>query len=133
VTTGFTNQFANNQDIRRDLLAGSLEVCSIRGYGAIEVGANRCRHMASGKRDCGTFRFMQIWRYVKDGTWTVSRKGSYARRTAGTQVARGGRHSMTQADRLASVRATRHRSSVGRASKPFGFRSTAAESRRASQ
>jgi ketosteroid isomerase-like protein len=76
VKAGFTNVFANNKDIRRDLVPGSLEVYPIHGHGAIEIGAHRFCHTENGEADCGTFRFMQIWRF-KDGAWKVSRDVSY--------------------------------------------------------
>lgn len=76
VKQGFTSVFVNNKDIRRDLVEGSLEVYPIRDYGAIEIGAHRFCHTENGKPDCGTFRFMQIWR-VDGGVWKVSRDVSY--------------------------------------------------------
>ena len=76
VKAGFTSVFANNKDIRRDLVDGSLEVYPIKDYGAIEIGAHRFCHTENGKVDCGTFQFMQIWR-LKDGVWKVSREVSY--------------------------------------------------------
>ena len=76
VKAGFTSVFANNKDIRRDLVDGSLEVYPIKGYGAIEIGAHRFCHTENAKEDCGTFRFMQIWRF-QGGSWKVSRDVSY--------------------------------------------------------
>lgn len=76
VKSGFTNVFANNPDIRRELVDGSLAVYPIQGYGAIEIGAHRFCHTENGKPDCGTFQFMQVWRF-KDGAWKVSRDVSY--------------------------------------------------------
>lgn len=76
VKAGFTSVFANNKDIRRDLVDGTLEVYPIKGYGAVETGAHRFCHTENGKADCGTFRFMQLWR-LKDGAWQVSREVSY--------------------------------------------------------
>ena len=76
VKAGFTSVFANNRDIRRDLVDGSLEVYPIKGFGAIEIGSHRFCHTENGKADCGTFRFLQIWRF-KDGAWKVSRDVSY--------------------------------------------------------
>ena len=76
VKAGFASVFANNKDIRRDLVDGSLEVYPIKGFGAIEIGAHRFCHTEDGKADCGTFRFLQIWRF-KDGAWKVSRDVSY--------------------------------------------------------
>ncbi len=76
VRAGFTNVFAQNKDIRRELVAGSLEVYPIKGYGALEIGAHRFCHTENGKADCGTFRFMQVWR-LEAGAWKVSRDVSY--------------------------------------------------------
>jgi hypothetical protein len=60
----------------RELVDGSLEVYPIKGYGAIEIGAHRFCHTEDGKLDCGTFRFLQVWRF-KDGAWKVSRDVSF--------------------------------------------------------
>ena len=60
----------------RELVDGSLEVYPIKGYGAIEIGAHRFCHTEDGKPDCGTFRFLQVWRF-KDGAWKVSRDVSF--------------------------------------------------------
>jgi ketosteroid isomerase-like protein len=76
VKAGFTNVFANNKDIRRDLVPGSLEVYPIAGYGAIEIGAHRFCHTENGAPDCGTFRFLHVWRR-EGGGWQVSRAVSY--------------------------------------------------------
>jgi len=76
VKAGFTSVFANNRDIRRELVAGSLEVYPIKGFGAIEIGAHRFCHTENGAADCGTFRFLQVWR-LADGAWKVSRTVSY--------------------------------------------------------
>ncbi len=76
VKAGFTNVFANNKDIRRELVPGSLEVYQIKDYGAIQVGEHRFCHTENGKPDCGTFKFVQIWRHI-DGDWKVTRDVSY--------------------------------------------------------
>lgn len=76
VRQGFTNVFANNKDIRRDLVPGSLEVYPIKDHGAIEIAAHRFCHTENGKEDCGTFKFVHVWR-LQDGAWQVSRAVSY--------------------------------------------------------
>ena len=73
---GFTQVFANNPDIRRDLVPGTLQVYPIKDYGAIEIGAHRFCHTEEGKADCGTFQFLQVWHY-DGGRWQVSRVVSY--------------------------------------------------------
>jgi ketosteroid isomerase-like protein len=74
--TGLSGVFANNPDIRRALVPGSLEVYPVKNYGAIEIGAHEFCHTENGKPDCGTFNFVHVWRYA-DGRWTVARVVSY--------------------------------------------------------
>ena len=74
--TGLAGVFANNPDIRRTLLPGSLEVYPIRNYGAIEIGKHEFCHTENGKPDCGSFKFVHVWRYA-DGRWKVARVVSY--------------------------------------------------------
>lgn len=76
VKAGFTNVFANNRDIRRELVPGSLEAYPIKDYGAIQVGEHRFCHTENGHPDCGTFKFVQIWHY-SNGDWKVTRDVSY--------------------------------------------------------
>ena len=76
VKAGFTSVFANNKDIWRELVPGTLEVYPIKDYGAIQIGAHRLCHTEDGKADCGTFRFVQLWR-LKDGAWKVARDVSF--------------------------------------------------------
>lgn len=68
--------FAQNNGIRRDLVAGSLEVYPIKDYGAIQIGSHRFCHDEHGKQDCGTFKFVQIWK-KENGEWRISRVVSY--------------------------------------------------------
>jgi Domain of unknown function (DUF4440) len=65
-----------NTSIRRTLVEGSLEVHPIKDYGAIHIGKHTFCHWENGKNDCGTFKFLMIWR-KKDGIWKVSRVVSY--------------------------------------------------------
>ncbi len=76
VRDGFGSLFSKNDGIRRDVVAGTLEVHPIRGYGAIEVGAHRFCHDENGRRDCGTFKFLQVWR-SEAGKWRITRVVSY--------------------------------------------------------
>ena len=66
----------NNNGLRRDLVKGSLEVYPIPGYGAMEIGAHTFCHLENGKQDCGTFKFVQIWK-KENGAWKISRVVSY--------------------------------------------------------
>ena len=74
--TAFTTNFAQKLGIRRDLVPGTLEVYPVKDYGAMEIGSHRFCHKENGMDDCGTFRFVMIWR-KKDGVWKVSRVVSY--------------------------------------------------------
>jgi hypothetical protein len=66
----------NNNGLRRELVKGSLEVYPIPGYGAMEIGAHTFCHPENGKQDCGTFKFVHIWK-KENGTWKISRVISY--------------------------------------------------------
>ena len=68
--------FSQNNKIRRDLVSGSLEVYPIKNYGAIEIGSHRFCHDENGKQDCGTFKFVHVWK-KENGDWKISRVVSY--------------------------------------------------------
>ena len=72
---GFREIVARNDGIRRDLV-GEIEVHPIKNYGAIEIGAHRFCHVENGKDDCGTFKFVHVWKKT-DGAWKVARVISY--------------------------------------------------------
>jgi len=73
----FESLFAQGNKMQRKLVEGSLEVYPIKDYGAIEVGAHRFCHIENGKDECGTFRFVHLWRRG-EGAWKISRVVSYA-------------------------------------------------------
>jgi len=75
VSAGFRSLFGSNSDIQRERV-GALEVYPVRAYGAIEVGTHRFCHTAGGRRDCGTFKFVQVWRREISG-WKIARVVSY--------------------------------------------------------
>lgn len=70
-----TTAQGNNQ-LKRELVKGSLEVYPIPGYGAMEIGMHRFCHLDNGKQDCGTFKFVHIWQ-KKDNQWKITRVVSY--------------------------------------------------------
>jgi ketosteroid isomerase-like protein len=76
VRDAFGGLFAKNDGIRRDVVAGTLDIHPIRGYGAIEVGAHQFCHAEGGRRDCGTFTFLHVWR-SDAGRWRITRVISY--------------------------------------------------------
>src|SRR5262245_37422600 len=73
----FDSMVAQGNEMRRKLVEGSLEVYPIKDYGAIEVGAHQFCHLENGTEECGTFRFVHLWRRG-DGAWKISRVVSYA-------------------------------------------------------
>jgi len=73
----FESLFAQDNKMQRQLVEGSLEVYPIKDYGAIEIGAHQFCHIENGQDECGTFRFVHLWRRG-DGTWKISRVVSYA-------------------------------------------------------
>ena len=68
--------FAGTPDIRRELVKGSLAVYPIKGLGAVEIGEHVFCHKENGKDDCGTFKFVMIWRQ-EGGSWKISRVISF--------------------------------------------------------
>ena len=76
VFTNFKNIFNNSNKLTRELVYGTLEVVPIKGFGAIEIGKHRFKHMENGKLEIGTFRFLMIWKNV-NGDWKISRVVSF--------------------------------------------------------
>ena len=74
----FKSLFERNQQtgLRRELDRSSLEVYSIKDFGALEVGVHKFCHTENGKEDCGTFKFIHIWKKA-DGQWRLTRVISY--------------------------------------------------------
>lgn len=70
-----TTAQGNNQ-LKRELVKGSLEIYPIPGYGAMEIGMHRFCHLDNGKQNCGTFKFVHIWQ-KKDNQWKITRVISY--------------------------------------------------------
>ncbi|HEX3969537.1 MAG TPA: nuclear transport factor 2 family protein [Edaphobacter sp.] len=60
--------------VTRELVAGSLEVYPLNGYGAVEIGTHRFHH--PGDSDVGEAKFVMLWQ-CKDGAWKISRVISY--------------------------------------------------------
>jgi len=63
---------------RRELVAGSLKVFPIEGFGAIEQGVHRFCQIGSGNCE-GLADFTIVWRYL-DGGWQATRVLSYGHR-----------------------------------------------------
>lgn len=74
----FKRMFSDNSNagMRRELVAGTLEVYPLPGYGAIEVGQHRFVHQENGKDVVGTFNFVHIWQQT-GARWTLTRAISF--------------------------------------------------------
>ncbi len=63
-------------DLHRELVKEDLEVFPLKDFGAMQVGVHRFCHTENNKQDCGTFRFVHIWKKT-DGQWKITRVMSY--------------------------------------------------------
>ncbi len=68
--------FSRNNGLRRTLVAGSMKVYPLPGYGALQTGEHMFCHEENGKTDCGTFKFDHIWKKT-NGEWKLTRVISY--------------------------------------------------------
>lgn len=71
--------------LRRELVAGSLNVEPIPGFGAIEEGDHLFyeRHGDGPETLAGKAHFVMVWQLGEDGAWRVKRVLSYSHRPAG--------------------------------------------------
>ena len=72
----FNNLFSMDFVLNRELLQNSVEVYPIKNYGAIQTGKHTFCHKENGRMDCGTYKFVHIWRH-KDGKWKIIRIITY--------------------------------------------------------
>jgi hypothetical protein len=70
---------------RRELVAGSLEVGPVPGFGAIEEGDHLFyeRQGDGPEHLVGKAHFVQLWQLGQDGVWRVARVLSYKHEAAG--------------------------------------------------
>jgi hypothetical protein len=61
--------------VHRELVAGTLEVYPINGYGAVEVGVHRFTH-PDDPTNVGEAKFVTLWQ-SKGGKWTLTRAISF--------------------------------------------------------
>jgi hypothetical protein len=67
--------------VRRELVAGTLQVYPMHGYGAIEMGVHRFHHpKAEDTEPVGEAKFVHLWQ-LKDGAWKITRVLSYDHHT----------------------------------------------------
>ena len=62
--------------VRRELVAGTLQVFPMRGYGAVETGVHRFYQPKVGEEASGEAKFVHLWQH-KDGAWKITRVISY--------------------------------------------------------
>lgn len=72
----FKTLFTKENGLTRVLVPGSAEVYPIKDYGAIQEGKHQFCHPENGKMDCGTFKFIHIWK-KENSSWKISRIISY--------------------------------------------------------
>jgi hypothetical protein len=72
----FQNLLTGEYVLTRQLVKGSLEVYPIKGYGAIEIGRHTFCHIENEKWDCGTYKFVHIWKH-ENGAWQITRIITY--------------------------------------------------------
>lgn len=58
--------------VHRELVAGSLEVYPLKGYGAVEIGVHRFLHPNNPSDGVGEAKFIHIW-LLRDGAWKITR------------------------------------------------------------
>jgi ketosteroid isomerase-like protein len=61
--------------VHRDLVASTLEVYPLHGYGAVEIGIHRFSHPGIDD-NAGEAKFIHVWQF-KDGAWKVTRVISF--------------------------------------------------------
>jgi hypothetical protein len=62
-------------DVRRELVPGTLQAHRMKGYGFVAIGVHRFYH-AKSTTPTGQGRFMNLWRY-KGGVWEITRVFSF--------------------------------------------------------
>lgn len=67
-----TDLFGRDYVLERKLVPGTAEVYPINDYGAVMIGEHEFCHEENGRMDCGTFKFVHIWK-KQDGAWELTR------------------------------------------------------------
>ena len=63
--------------VNRQLVAGTLEVYPLNGYGAVEIGVHRFYHpYEQDHGEVGEAKFIHVWQN-KEGVWKITRVISY--------------------------------------------------------
>jgi len=74
----FKRTFASERKLRRELIKNTLEVYSIKDYGAVETGVHRFYATEKGGQEqlSSEAKFVQLWQ-KKNGIWKITRIISY--------------------------------------------------------
>jgi hypothetical protein len=67
--------------VRRELVAGTMEVHRLANYGAVEMGVHRFYHPHNPEDGIGEAKFISVWR-LQNGSWQISREISYDHQSA---------------------------------------------------
>jgi hypothetical protein len=70
--SNFKKMFNSTPSLRRDLIAGTLDIYPLPGYGAVEYGEHRFTLIRDGQTFSSVYKFTSIWQW-KDGQWKVTR------------------------------------------------------------
>ncbi len=72
----FHGLFKMDYALVRQLSKETVEVYPIKNYGAIEVGQHTFCHKENEKQDCGTYKFVHIWK-LQNGHWMITKIITY--------------------------------------------------------
>jgi hypothetical protein len=75
----FERTFSSERKVRRELVAGSMEVYPIKDFGAVETGVHRFYVTEKGQKEklSSEAKFMHLWQN-REGVWKITRIVSYA-------------------------------------------------------
>ncbi len=85
LTVGIENEMksiremcSRGNNIRRELVEGSVEVYPLKKYGAVQIGVHRFYHRNKGQSEklSGEYKFIHVWQFT-DGVWKIARIISY--------------------------------------------------------
>ncbi len=68
----FKTSFSKGGDLTRVLVGETMEVYPVPGFGAVQIAQHLFCHTENGKQDCGTFKFIHVWKKTEKG-WKITR------------------------------------------------------------
>lgn len=74
----FKQNFNSDRKVRREIVKGSIEVCPIKGFGAVQTGIHRFYVTEKGQNEklTGEAKFVHLWQN-KASEWKITRVISY--------------------------------------------------------